>query len=49
MYYRDKLGLSERDFKVIRFIDMPAGEKRYLMCSKLVGDAEMEKINAYLK
>jgi len=49
MYYRDKLGLSERDFKVIRFTDMPAGEKRYLMCSKLVGDAEMEKINAYLK
>ncbi len=48
-YYRDKLALNEHDIKVIHFADMPAGEKRYLMCSRLVGDAEMEKINAYLK
>ncbi len=47
-YYRDKLGLTDKDFKIIHFSDMPAGEKRYLMCSKLVEDAEMERINAGL-
>lgn len=49
LYYRKQLGYTDKDFKVIHFTDMPAGEKRYLMCSKSVRDAEMEKINAGLK
>jgi ABC-type amino acid transport substrate-binding protein len=48
-YYRNKLGFTDKDFKIIHFPDMPPGEKRYLMCSKQVEDAVLEKINAELK
>ncbi|HEX8955378.1 MAG TPA: transporter substrate-binding domain-containing protein [Burkholderiaceae bacterium] len=48
-YYRKQTGSTDKDLKIIHFTDMPAGEKRYLMCSKSVSDAEMEKINAGLK
>ncbi|MBV8636355.1 MAG: hypothetical protein JO002_17825, partial [Burkholderiaceae bacterium] len=48
-YYRNQLGYTDKDFKIIHFTDMPTGEKRHLMCSKSVDDAEMEKINAGLK
>ncbi|HEX7645667.1 MAG TPA: hypothetical protein VF472_25970 [Burkholderiaceae bacterium] len=48
-YYRKQAGFTGKDFKIIHFTDMPAGEKRYLMCSKSVSDAEMERINAGLK
>ncbi len=41
--------ISERDFNIIDFSDMPAVEKRHLMCCRLVEDAEMERINAGLK
>jgi polar amino acid transport system substrate-binding protein len=32
--------------KVIRFSDMPPGEKRYILCSKAVGDDVIDKLNA---
>lgn len=43
------MGLSDRDCKTIRFSEMSAGEKRYVMYSKPVEEAEREKINAGLK
>jgi polar amino acid transport system substrate-binding protein len=38
-------GLPKKDFKFIKFSDMPEGEKRYILCSKKVGDKVIEKLN----
>lgn len=38
-------GLPIEDFKLLRFPAMPAGEKRYILCSRRVEDAMMEKLN----
>ena len=48
-YYRDKLGAAAKEFRILHFSDMPPGEKRYIMCSKMIDEAEIEKINAGLK
>jgi polar amino acid transport system substrate-binding protein len=38
-------GLPIEDFKSLTFLGMPAGEKRYLLCSRRVDDAIMDKLN----
>ena len=42
-------GLPRSDFKYIRFADMPEGNKRYLLFSKKVETAVVEKINAAIQ
>lgn len=39
-------GLPKEDFVYIAFTDMPMGEKRYLLCSRQVGDEIIERLNA---
>lgn len=36
------------ELKKIKFIDLPKGEKRYLMCSKNLSDESIQKINSAL-
>jgi polar amino acid transport system substrate-binding protein len=38
-------GLPIEDFTSLRFPAMPSGEKRYILCSRRVKDAIMEKLN----
>jgi polar amino acid transport system substrate-binding protein len=38
-------GLPKKDFKYITFPDMPEGEKRYMLCSRKVGDELIHKLN----
>jgi hypothetical protein len=38
-------GLPLEDFKLLTFPAMPAGEKRYILCNRLVQDAVIEKLN----
>lgn len=38
-------GLPKINFKYITFPDMPEGEKRYILCSRKVGDELIEKLN----
>lgn len=38
-------GLPKKTFKYVTFSDMPAGEKRFIICSKKVGPTIIEKIN----
>lgn len=35
-----------QDFKYITFLDVPMGEKRYLLCSQQVSDEIIERLNA---
>ena len=46
-------GLPIEDFKLLTFPDIPAGEKRYILCSRQVEDTIMNKLNtaidAYMK
>lgn len=37
------------DFKLVTFTDMPEGGKRYLLCSRMLLDADIEKLNTHLK
>jgi ABC-type amino acid transport substrate-binding protein len=39
-------GIPEADFKLVAFSNMPAGSKRYILCSQKVSDDLIEKINA---
>jgi polar amino acid transport system substrate-binding protein len=48
-YYIERMGYSRTDFNIIHFSDMPAGEKRYIMCDMKVDDAVIEKLNAELR
>ena len=48
-YFRKTSPASSETYRVVHFSDVPLGEKRYLMCSKAVSDAVIEKINAQLK
>lgn len=41
-------GLNMANFKLINFSDMPEGNLRYIMCSKKVGEAVINKLNAAL-
>jgi uncharacterized protein (TIGR02285 family) len=38
-------GLPIEDFKLLTFPDIPAGEKRYILCSRQVEDTIMNKLN----
>lgn len=40
---------KDGDFKLVTFTNMPEGGSRYLLCSRLVSDAEIEKLNAGIK
>ena len=42
-------GFERAQFKVAKLSGMPAGEHRYIMCSKQVPDALMVKLNAAIK
>lgn len=44
-YLVEQAGFNLRDFRLIRFPDMPAGERRYIMCSKHVPDEVISKLN----
>jgi len=41
-------GFKMAEFKLINFSDMPEGNYRYIMCSKKVGEAAINKLNAAL-
>lgn len=45
-YLVEQAGFSSGDFKMIRPEDVPAGEKRYLICSKRVDDRIIMRLNA---
>jgi polar amino acid transport system substrate-binding protein len=47
-YLIDQAGLAAGDVKIVRFADMPAGERRHLMCTRLVPDEWMARINRAL-
>ncbi len=38
-------GFPKQDFKFVTFPDMPAGEKRYILCSMQIQDSIIEKLN----
>lgn len=42
-------GLNPLTFKVLRFTDMPMGEYRHIMCSKLVPDEVIQRLNAAIR
>jgi uncharacterized protein (TIGR02285 family) len=44
-YLVEQAGLSMKNFRQIRFPDMPKGGERYIMCSKNVPDDVMAKLN----
>ena len=44
-YLAAEAGASIREFQLIRFADMPMGEKRHLMCSKNVPDELIRQLN----
>jgi len=44
-----KANFSVDDFKFIRFSDMPAGNKRYILCSLSVEDIVIEKLNTWIE
>lgn len=47
-YRTTELGLPLADFRVLRFPELEPGEKRYMMCSKLVTDELLKRFNAAL-
>lgn len=44
-FLAEEAGSSIREFKLIRFADMPKGEKRHMMCSKMVPDEVINRLN----
>lgn len=45
-YLLEQGGFRASDFNVLRFPDMPKGNLRHFMCSKLVPDSVIQKLNA---
>jgi polar amino acid transport system substrate-binding protein len=41
-----RAGIAARGLQLLRFDDVPIGERRHLMCSKRVPDALLERLNA---
>jgi len=41
-------GLFQGDYKYIRFPNTPAGNKRYILCSKKVGSDVIDKLNSWI-
>ena len=48
-YYIEKMGYSPKDFNILHFVEMPPGEKRYIMCSMSIEDDVIDRLNAALK
>jgi uncharacterized protein (TIGR02285 family) len=44
-FFIESAGLSAKEMKTVSFPDVPEGEKRYIMCSKKVGDDVIAKLN----
>lgn len=44
-----KAQFTRDEFKFIRFMDMPAGSKRYILCSMQVADQVIEKLNVWIE
>ena len=44
-YLVEQAGFRPGDLRVIRFPDVPDGEKRYIMCSKQIPDAVIVRLN----
>jgi polar amino acid transport system substrate-binding protein len=44
-YLVTQAGLNMKNFRLLKFPDMPNGEKRYLMCSKQVPDEWINRLN----
>jgi polar amino acid transport system substrate-binding protein len=44
-YLVEQAGLKMANFRQLKFPDMPAGDKRYIMCSKHVPDEVISKVN----
>ena len=44
-YLVEEAGLSAREFHLIRFADVPRGERRHIMCSKQVPDEVIARLN----
>lgn len=44
-YFIESAGLSAKEVKTVSFPDVPDGERRYIMCSKNVGDDVIAKLN----
>ncbi len=44
-YLIGQAGLDSRNLRILRFADMPDGEKRYLMCSRQVPDEYIVRLN----
>ena len=47
--YIQQSGFSEKDFRVLKFPDVPAVEKRYILCSKQVPAEVIERINRAIR
>ena len=47
-YFIDQAGMAPGDVKIVRFADMPAGERRHLMCTRLMPDEWLARINKAL-
>lgn len=45
-YLIEQAGFRPRDFKIIRPPDVPPGERRYIICSKMVEDEVIARLNA---
>lgn len=45
-YLIDASGFTRTDFKIIRFKDMPEGEKRYILCNKKVSEETIRRLNS---
>lgn len=48
-YYVTDAGYRMNEFRVVTFPDVPAIEKRYILCSRHVSDEVMDKLNAVIK
>jgi len=42
-------GLPMKDFKIIHFTDMPAGNKRFLICSRKIDEVSLLRLNRAIK
>jgi ABC-type amino acid transport substrate-binding protein len=48
-YYVTDAGYPMNEFRIVTFPDVPAIEKRYILCSKRVPETVMDKLNAAIK
>jgi len=48
-YLIDSIGAMGQDVVMVRFEDLPPGNKRYVLCSHSVNDETIEKLNAVIR